>query len=62
MALCLFLLYHIFRFIWLVMKVSDFVLRIFFKTAGDEITQAFSKDELGDYINEQMEAVSDNDE
>ncbi|MGB1043819.1 MAG: hemolysin family protein [Flavobacteriaceae bacterium] len=47
---------------WLVMKVSDFVLRIFFKTAGDEITQAFSKDELGDYINEQMEAVSDNDE
>ena len=46
---------------WLVMKVSDFVLRIFFKTAGDEITQAFSKDELGDYINEQMEAVSDND-
>lgn len=47
---------------WLVMKVSDFVLRIFFKTAGDEITKAFSKDELGDYINEQMEAVSDNDE
>ena len=47
---------------WLVIKVSDFVLRIFFKTAGDEITQAFSKDELGDYINEQMEAVSDNDE
>ena len=49
-------------FSWLVMKVSDFVLRIFFKTAGDEITQAFSKNELGDYINEQMEAVSDNDE
>ena len=47
---------------WLVIKVSDFVLRIFFKTAGDEITQAFSKDELGDYINEQMEAVRDNDE
>ena len=49
-------------FSWLVMKVSDFVLRIFFKTAGDEITQAFSKTELGDYINEQMEAVSENDE
>ena len=49
-------------FSWLVMKVSDFVLRIFFKTAGDEITQAFSKNELGDYINEQMEAVSENDE
>lgn len=47
---------------WLVMKVSDFVLQIFFKTAGDEITQAFSKDELGDYINEQMEAVSENDQ
>ena len=49
-------------FSWLVMKVSDFVLRIFFKTAGDEITQAFSKNELGDYITEQMEAVSENDE
>lgn len=49
-------------FSWLVIKVSDFVLRIFFKTAGDEITQAFSKNELGDYINEQMEAVSENDE
>ena len=49
-------------FSWLVMKVSDFVLRIFFKTAGDEITQSFSKNELGDYINEQMEAVSENDE
>ena len=49
-------------FSWLVMKVSDFVLRIFFKTAGDEITQAFSKNELGDYINQQMEAVSENDE
>ncbi|MFL1894963.1 hemolysin family protein [Aquimarina sp. 2-A2] len=37
--------------------VSDFVLKHFLKTDGDEVQLAFSKTELGDYITEQMEAV-----
>jgi CBS domain containing-hemolysin-like protein len=45
-------------FIW----VSDFVLRKFFKTQGDQIQLYFSKVELGNYITEQMSAVSKNQE
>ncbi len=45
-------------FIW----VSDFVLRKFFKTQGDQIQLYFSKVELGNYITEQMSAVSNNEE
>ena len=47
---------------WFVIKVSDFILRTFFKTEGDEIQLAFSKIELGDYISEQMEAVEEEDD
>ncbi|NKI31684.1 hemolysin family protein [Croceivirga thetidis] len=47
---------------WFVMKVSDFLLKTFFRTDGDEIQLAFSKIELGDYISEQMEAVEEEDE
>ncbi len=47
---------------WFVIKVSDFILKTFFKTNGDEIQLAFSKIELGDYITEQMEAVEEEDE
>jgi len=39
--------------------VSDFVLRKFFKTEGDQINLSFSKVELGNYITEQMNAVQD---
>ena len=39
--------------------VSDFVLRKFFKTEGDQINLSFSKLELGNYITEQMNAVQD---
>ena len=46
---------------WFVIKVSDFILRTFFKTAGDEVQLAFTKIELGDYITEQMEAVEEED-
>lgn len=46
---------------YLVLKVSDFILKTFFKTDGDEVQLAFSKMELGDYITEQMEAVEAND-
>lgn len=45
-------------FIW----ISDFVLRKFFKTQGDQIQLYFSKVELGNYITEQMSAVEDNEE
>ena len=45
-------------FIW----VSDFVLKRFFKTEGDQIPLYFSKAELGNYITEQMSTVEDNQE
>ncbi len=45
-------------FIW----ISDFVLKKFFKTEGDEIQLYFSKIELGNYITEQMSAVGDQEE
>lgn len=45
-----------------VIWISDVVLKVFFKTKGDEVQLAFSKVELGDYISEQMEAVDENDD
>lgn len=45
-----------------VIKISDIILKVFFKTDGDEVQFAFSKIELGDYINEQMETVEEEDE
>ncbi|MEC3964944.1 hemolysin family protein [Muricauda sp. SYSU M84420] len=47
---------------WFVIKVSDFILRVFFKTEGDEVQLSFTKLELGDYINEQMETVEEEDD
>ena len=50
------LFYYISSFlIW----ISDYVLRKFFKTEGDQINLSFSKVELGNYISEQMNAVQD---
>ncbi|SHJ41988.1 hemolysin family protein [Aquimarina spongiae] len=46
---------------WFVIWVSDVVLKRFFKTDGDQVQLAFSKTELGDYINEQMETVEEHD-
>jgi len=40
-----------------VLWISDFVLIQFFKTSGDRVQLAFTKVELGNYINEQMEKV-----
>jgi len=45
-----------------VIWVSDFILKTFFKTDGDEVQLSFSKIELGDYITEQMETVQEEDE
>lgn len=42
-----------------VVWLSDTILRIFFKTKGDDIQLSFSKIELGNYISEQMETVED---
>jgi CBS domain containing-hemolysin-like protein len=39
--------------------ISDYVLKKFFKTEGDQITLSFSKVELGNYITEQMNAIDD---
>ena len=55
--------YVLFSFISsFVIKVSDFILKTFFKTDGDQVQLAFSKIELGDYITEQMETVEQEDE
>lgn len=45
-------------FIW----ISDFILRKFFRTAGDQVQLYFSKAELGNYITEQMSTVEEDDE
>jgi putative hemolysin len=45
-------------FIW----ISDFVLKKFFKTEGDQVQLYFSKVELGNYITEQMSTVEDDEE
>lgn len=45
-------------FIW----ISDFILRKFFRTAGDQMQLYFSKAELGNYITEQMSTVEEDDE
>jgi len=47
---------------WLVIKISDLILKLFFKTDGDEVQLAFTKLELGDYITEQMESIEEEDE
>lgn len=45
-----------------VMRISDLILRVFFKSRGDEVQLSFTKLELGDYITEQMETVEKEDE
>ena len=48
-----YILFHFFS--TLISKISDFLLRVFFKTNSDEVQTEFSREELGNYINEQME-------
>ena len=53
------LFYYVSTFIiW----VSDFILKKFFRTDGDQIQLYFSKIELGNYITEQMSTVEDDEE
>jgi len=59
-ALPAYFFYNVFYYISSVLLgVSDFILKKFLKTEGDQITLSFSKVELGNYISEQMNAVDD---
>ncbi|SHI79675.1 hemolysin family protein [Flavobacterium haoranii] len=52
-------------FFWvskLIIWISDFILMKFFKTEGDQVQDYFSKVELGNFITEQMNGVSEDDE
>ena len=53
------LFYWITKFIiW----ISDFILIKFFKTEGDQVQEYFSKVELGNYISEQINGISNSEE
>ena len=55
--------YYLFHFFSeFITSISDFFLRIFFKTNADEQQTEFSKEELGIYINEQLETGNTDDE
>lgn len=45
-----------------VIRLSDFLLRVLFKTSGDQVQQAFTKTELGDYISEQVDGSHEEEE
>ncbi|MDB4291928.1 hemolysin family protein [Maribacter sp.] len=63
LAVPAYLFYILFSFISdFIIKISDIILKAFFRTEGDEVQLAFSKIELGDYITEQMETVEEEDE
>ncbi|MFT4576599.1 MAG: putative hemolysin [Polaribacter sp.] len=55
-----YILFHLFS--TLISKISDFFLRVFFKTNSDEEQTVFSREELGNYINEQMETGNTDEE
>jgi len=62
-AIPAYLFYVLFSFISdFIIRVSDFVLKVIFRSEGDVVQLSFSKVELGDYISEQMESVGDNDD
>lgn len=62
-AIPAYVFYVLFSFISsFIIWISDLVLKVFFKTDGDEVQLAFSKVELGDYISEQMEAANEEDD
>ncbi|WP_420551473.1 hemolysin family protein [Tenacibaculum aiptasiae] len=44
---------------WVITKISDFFLRVFFKTKEDAVQTEFSKEELGNYISEQLDGGND---
>lgn len=63
LAVPAYIFYVLFTFVsGFVIWISDFILKYFFKTEGDQIQLAFTKVELGNYISEQMESVEAHDE
>ncbi len=63
LAIPAYVFYILFSFISdFVIWISDFVLKHFFKTKGDQIQLVFTKVELGNYISEQMESVEAHEE
>ena len=55
-----YVLFHFFS--EFITHISDFFLRVFFKTNADEQQTEFSKEELGNYISEQLETGNIDDE
>ena len=62
-ALPVYFFYNLFHlFSEFITSISDFFLKVFFKTDAEEQQTEFSKEELGYYINEQLETGNDDDE
>lgn len=62
-ALPAFMFYVLFSlFSDFVIWISDFLLKTFFKTKGDDVQLVFTKVDLGNYISEQMQSVEADDE
>ena len=59
-AYVFYVLFHYFS--EFITAISDFFLRVFFKTNADEQQVEFSKEELGNYILEQLETGNDDEE
>jgi CBS domain containing-hemolysin-like protein len=59
-AYIFYLILYVFSYI--VNGISDFFLRVLFKTDADEQQTEFSKEELGNYISEQLETGSNDEE
>ncbi|MDP5043909.1 MAG: hemolysin family protein [Leeuwenhoekiella sp.] len=58
-----YLFYVVFSFLsTFIIWISDLLLKKFFKTDGDEVQLAFTKVELGNYINEQIDSFETNEE
>ena len=58
-----YLFYLLFWFISsFIIWISDRILKVFFKTDGDNVELALTKVELGNYISEQMQSVEEHDE
>ncbi len=55
-----FLLFYVLSSV--ISRISDFFLRVFFKTKENEEQTEFSKEELGNYISEQLETTNYNEE
>ncbi len=55
-----YLILYVFSFI--INGISDFFLRVFFRANAQELQTEFSKEELGNYISEQLEIGNDDEE